>query len=73
MEDKNVDYEKKEGHGMSKLSEFISQNRNLCYAMAEKNTPKNPQGKVIVTKEDEWKEEKEWDLHYNRLVGEKRA
>ena len=64
---------KKEGHSMSKLSAFISQNRNLCYAMAEENTQRNSEGRVVISKNDEWRNEKEWDSHYNRLAGEKRA
>ena len=58
---------------MSKLSAFISQNRNLCYAMAEENTQRNSEGRVVISKNDEWRNEKEWDSHYNRLAGEKRA
>lgn len=64
---------KKEGHSMSRLSEFISQNRNLCYAMAEENTPKDKQGKVVIPLEDEWMREPEWDKIYNELAGERRA
>jgi len=68
-----ANYDKKEGHSMSKLSAFISQNRNLCYAMAEENTQRNSEGRVVISKNDEWRNEKEWDSHYNRLAGEKRA
>ena len=66
-----ANYDKKEGHSMSKLSAFISQNRNLCYAMAEENTQRNSEGRVVISKNDEWRNEKEWDSHYNRLAGEK--
>lgn len=53
-----ANYDKKEGHSMSKLSAFISQNRNLCYAMAEENTQRNSEGRVVISKNDEWRNEK---------------
>ncbi len=39
---------------MSKLSDFIKANKESIYLFAEINTPKNDDGKAIITKDDEW-------------------
>lgn len=46
---------------MRKLSEFISQNKELCYFVAEQNTKKNNNNVAVIEKNDIWRNETEWD------------
>lgn len=55
---------------MNKLSEFIRENKDLCYTVAERNTKKNEYNKPIIAKNDEWIKEKEWDELFLKKKGE---
>jgi hypothetical protein len=54
---------------MNKLSEFIKENKDLCYAIAEKNTIRNDCTKPIIAQNDKWTKEKEWDKFYSKGAG----
>lgn len=41
--------------------EFMSRNRDKVYEIADQQTAKNKDGVPIITKDDPWKEEGEWD------------
>ncbi len=43
------------------FSSFMAQNREKAYAIANANTPKNKNGKAVITKDDPWRNEHEWD------------
>lgn len=55
---------------MSKLAEFIKENKESVYLFATKNTPKNKDGNAIITKDDEWRLEGEWDQIFNETMEE---
>lgn len=46
---------------MSKLSEFIQNNKEALYSFATQNTPRNENGQAVITKDDEWRDEDVWD------------
>ena len=46
---------------MSRLADFIKQNKEAVYALAEQNTKRNEEGKVVLAKDDPWRDETEWD------------
>lgn len=55
---------------MSKLSEYLEENREFAHNFADKNTPKNDDGRAVIPRGDEWEDEKEWDKDYEeRLRG----
>lgn len=52
------------GDGMLTFTEFLDKNREKIIKVAESNTIKNSQGKPIISKNDTWRDEIEWDdLH----------
>jgi hypothetical protein len=48
------------------LSNFIKQNKSKIYEQARKNTLLNKEGKAIISKNDDWFYEKEWDEFYKK-------
>ncbi|MDD5486937.1 MAG: hypothetical protein PHW65_05230 [Dehalococcoidales bacterium] len=46
---------------MGKFAEFIQKNREVAYKIAESNTVRNKDGRPVITKDDPWRNEKEWD------------
>lgn len=48
------------------LSNFIKQNKSKIYEQARKNTLLNKEGKAIISKDDDWFYEKEWDEFYKK-------
>lgn len=46
---------------MSKLSKFIQSNKETLYAFATQNTPRNKDGRAVIPKGDEWRDETVWD------------
>ena len=49
------------------FTEFVKNNKEKAYRLAEQNTVRNSKGQVIITKEDPWYKEDEWDKHYKEL------
>lgn len=41
------------------------------YKLALENTKYNSEGKAVITLDDEWSEEKEWDAMFNQIQMEK--
>lgn len=41
------------------------------YKLALENTKYNSEGKAIITENDEWRDEKEWDAVFEQLQKEK--
>lgn len=46
---------------MKNFSEFVKRNKDLLYSAAEKNTKRNSEGRAVISKDDPWFEEDEWD------------
>ena len=53
---------------MSKLDEYLKANREHAYKTAYDNTPRNATGQPVIPKDDEWREETEWDEEYSKMV-----
>lgn len=49
----------------SPFQEFITENASKIRQIAEKNTVKNKDGLVVITKDDSWREE-DWTEDYNK-------
>ena len=43
-------------------------NKDKIYEIARKNTVYNAEGHAVITKDDEWRDEPEWDAYYKELV-----
>lgn len=46
---------------MSALAQYLEENKELAYKFASKNTPCNASGHPVIPKDDEWRDETEWD------------
>ncbi len=46
---------------MSRLTQYLGENKDKAYSFAASNTTCNAQGRPIVLKNDEWISETEWD------------
>ena len=46
---------------MSVLAKYLEKNKALAYKLASDNTPCNASGHPVITKDDEWRDESEWD------------
>lgn len=51
----------KEDDPMSALAQYLETNREQAYSFAAANTKYNKQGHPVISKDDEWAEESEWD------------
>lgn len=49
------------------LKDFIKQNKEKVYKIAEQNTTRNSKGQVIISKDDPWFNEDEWEEHFKEL------
>jgi len=49
---------------MNNFSDFIKANKEKIYRMAEANTVKNEKNIPVITKDDPWRDETEWDAVY---------
>lgn len=50
------------------LKEFIKQNKNKIYTIAEQNTIRNKKGQTTISKDDPWFNENEWDEYFSTRV-----
>lgn len=51
------------------FAEFVRANKEKIYSQAEKNTKRNAQGHTVISRDDSWFYEDEWNKYYNALVG----
>ena len=49
---------------MGNFDKFMEKHGDKLYAKAKKNTKYNTQGYAVISKDDEWVEETEWDEVY---------
>ena len=59
---------KKEDDVMSALAEYLVTNKNKAYAFATSNTKCNEDGRPVISKDDEWLGETEWDDLFQLLA-----
>ena len=50
------------------LSQYLKENREKVYSFAAENTSYNAGGSPVVRKDDEWRDETEWDELYESLA-----
>jgi hypothetical protein len=53
-------YKKKESQ-MDDFKEFLEKNKEKISKIIESNTKRNENGIPVITKDDPWRQEKEWD------------
>lgn len=49
------------------LKEFIAKNREAIREVCSDGLKRDSQGRVLLPKDDEWREEKEWEELYKEL------
>lgn len=64
--DKDKRKEREDDH-MSALAQYLDTNRERAYSFATANTKYNEQGRPVVSKDDEWLNESEWDDLFETL------
>lgn len=52
---------------MSILEQYLGENKEKVYNFAKNNAKYNAQNRPIISKDDEWIKETEWDELYNKL------
>lgn len=56
---------------MDTLSIFIQQNKSKIREVSEKNIIRNKKGMIVLSKNDEWRNENEWDDFYKDVKSKK--
>jgi hypothetical protein len=51
------------------FNEFFNLNKEKIRKIAEKDTVRNSKGEVVITKDDPWRLETEWDEEYLLSLG----
>lgn len=46
---------------MSALGDYLNDKREQAYEAALQNTKRNSSGRAVIAKDDEWRNEHEWD------------
>ena len=52
---------------MSKLAQYLEANKEQAYSFAAANTKYDKQGHPVISKDDEWVNETEWDDLFKQL------
>lgn len=60
--------DKKEDNQMSTYTKVIKKNKEKLMDIANINTKKNQDGLTVISKDDPWREETEWDELYKDLT-----
>lgn len=71
MENEDSKYYEKEDDTMSALAQYLEVNREKAYSFATANTKYNKQGRPVVSNNDEWVNETEWDDLFESLKNKK--
>ena len=53
---------------MKDFEEFVRANKDKLYELAEKNTVRNADGQTVISRDDPWFYEDEWDEYYKELT-----
>lgn len=59
--------EEKRESDMNNFNDFLEKNKDKIRNLTESNTKRNEDGLPVITKDDPWRQEKEWDLYLNNL------
>ena len=67
--DKNCNHEERNHMPTSQKKEetfkdFVDKNKDLIYKIAKSNTAKDESGLTVVTDDDPWRNEEEWEAMY---------
>ena len=46
---------------MNDFDQYLTENKQTAYDIAENNTVRNKDGRAVISKDDEWMQETEWD------------
>lgn len=65
-------WDEKEDDLMSALAQYLENNRERAYSFATANTKYNEQGRPVISKDDEWANETEWDDLFEILKHQER-
>ena len=55
------------------FSQYLEQNKEAAYDYATNNTPCNASGRPVITKDDEWRGETEWDEMFADLQNKQKT
>ena len=58
---------------MSALAQYLEDNREKAYSFATANTKYDKQGRPVLSNDDEWVNESEWDELFNILKSRKQT
>ena len=53
---------------MKDFDKFVSANKEKLFALAERNTERNENGDAVISRNDPWFYEDEWDDYYKELT-----
>ena len=57
---------------MKNFEEFVRANKQIIFELAEKNTVRNKNGDAVISRDDPWFYEDEWDEYYKELIARDR-
>lgn len=66
-------YKLMKGDDNMDLKDFINQNKEKIRKLSEQNTKKNSKGEVVITKNDPWRNEVEWEQDFSILAGDNKV
>lgn len=49
------------------FEQYLKKNREKAYSFANANTKRDAEGHVVISKDDEWRRENEWDVLFYEL------
>lgn len=52
------------------FADFLNSNKDIVRKVVDSNTVKNNDGLTVISKDDPWRDELEWD-HYDRKIKDK--
>lgn len=53
------------------FAEFVKNNKSKIITISSKNSKYNDEGHPVLTKDDLWREEKEWDEYFEEISKKK--
>lgn len=57
----------------SPLAQYLEQNKEATYDYATNNMPCGANGRPVITKDDEWRDETEWDELFADLQNQQKT
>lgn len=53
---------------MKNFADFLKANKEKIYEHAERNTRRNKNGDAVISREESWFDEDEWDDYYKEVI-----